>query len=141
MEAFTRNALLTRAAAAAGCALAPGVFPSKTRAAPAWPSASAYTAEVPLRWFELALELVRRTAGFSPPVASRALGYAGVTLYEALAPGMPGCRSLAGSTERARPATRPRGRRAPLADGREPGACLHPAEPVPDCGGGERGGD
>jgi hypothetical protein len=65
-------------------------------AAPAWPSASAYTAEVPIRWFDLALELVRTTPGFSPPVASRAFGYAGVALYEALTPGMPGRRSLAG---------------------------------------------
>jgi hypothetical protein len=56
--------------------------------------ASAYTAEVPLRWFELALELVRTTPGFSPSVASRAFGYAGVALYEALVPGMPGRRSL-----------------------------------------------
>jgi hypothetical protein len=90
VEAFTRNALLTRAAAAAGCVLAPGVFPSKTRATSAWPSASAYTAEVPLQWFDLALELVRTTPGFSPPVASRTFGYAGVALYEALIPGMPG---------------------------------------------------
>ncbi|MGH2660679.1 MAG: vanadium-dependent haloperoxidase [Actinomycetota bacterium] len=46
-------------------------------------------------WFDLALDLVRGTSGFSPPVASRAFGYAGVTLYEALVPGMPGYRSLA----------------------------------------------
>jgi hypothetical protein len=71
-------------------------FPSRLLAASAWPSASAYTAEVPLRWFELSLELVRTTPGFSPPVASRAFGYAGVALYEALVPGMPGRRSLAG---------------------------------------------
>jgi hypothetical protein len=95
MEPLTRKALLTGAAAAAGSALA-GAFSSRVLAAPAWPSASAYTAEVPLRWFDLALELVRTTPGFSPPVASRAFGYAGVALYEALAPGMPGRRSLAG---------------------------------------------
>jgi hypothetical protein len=47
-------------------------------------------------WFDLLLELIRRTPGYSPPVAARALGYAGVTLYEALVPGMPGYRSLAG---------------------------------------------
>jgi hypothetical protein len=93
MEPLTRKALLG-AAAAAGSALAAGAFPSRLLAASPWPSA--YTAEVPLRWFELALELVRTTPGFSPPVASRAFGYAGVALYEALAPGMPGRRSLAG---------------------------------------------
>jgi hypothetical protein len=57
---------------------------------------SSHTAAVPAAWFELALELVRATPGFSPPVASRAFGYTGVTLYEALVPGMPGRRSLAG---------------------------------------------
>jgi hypothetical protein len=91
---LTRRALL--AGAAAGSALAAGGFPSRLLALSAWPSASAYTAEVPLRWFELALELVRTTPGFSPPVASRAFGYAGVALYEALVPGMPGRGSLAG---------------------------------------------
>src|SRR5216117_1129995 len=91
---LTRRALL--AGAAAGSALAAGAFPSRLLAAPAWPSASAYTAEVPLRWFDLALELVRTTPGFSPPVASRAFGYLGVALYEALGTGMPGRRSLHG---------------------------------------------
>jgi hypothetical protein len=47
-------------------------------------------------WFDLILELIRQTPGFSPPVASRALGYAGVTLYEAVAPGIPEASSLAG---------------------------------------------
>jgi hypothetical protein len=93
---LTRRALLAGAAAVGGSALAAGGFPSRLLAAPAWPTASAYTAEVPLRWFDLALELVRTTRGFSPPVASRAFGYAGVTLYEALVPGVPGRRSLAG---------------------------------------------
>ena len=51
---------------------------------------------VPTAWFDEALELVRRTPGFSPPVASRALAYAGAALYEAVVPGMPGFRSLAG---------------------------------------------
>jgi hypothetical protein len=47
-------------------------------------------------WFELLLDLVETTPGFTPPVAARALGYAGVTLYEALVPGMPDYQSLAG---------------------------------------------
>lgn len=47
-------------------------------------------------WFSLALELIQGTPGFSPPVASRALGYMGVTLYEAVAPGLEGYQSLAG---------------------------------------------
>src|SRR5919106_314796 len=57
--------------------------------------ASAYGAEVPAAWFELAMDHVRTTAGFTPPVASRAFGYLGVAVYEAVAPGMPGRRSLA----------------------------------------------
>ena len=36
-------------------------------------------------WYRLILELVRHTATYTPPVASRAFGYVGVTLYEALA--------------------------------------------------------
>jgi hypothetical protein len=60
------------------------------------PAAAAYGAEVPAAWFALALDLVRTTPGFSPPVASRAFGYAGVALREALAPGLADRRSLAG---------------------------------------------
>ena len=58
--------------------------------------AGAYFADVPLAWFELQMELIERTPGFSPPVASRALGYSSVALYEAVVPGMNGYRSLAG---------------------------------------------
>jgi len=36
-------------------------------------------------WYRLILELVRHTATYTPPVASRAFGYVGVTLFEALA--------------------------------------------------------
>lgn len=65
--------------------------------APELPSpASEENASVATAWFDLILELIRHTPGFSPPVASRALGYAGVTLYEAVAPGVPGAHSLAG---------------------------------------------
>jgi PAP2 superfamily len=55
--------------------------------------------EVPVAWFELALRLAQSTAGFSPPVASRAFGYAGVALYEAVAPGIEKHRSLAGTLD------------------------------------------
>ncbi|MEZ4616755.1 MAG: FG-GAP-like repeat-containing protein [Caldilineaceae bacterium] len=47
-------------------------------------------------WFDLYLELVETTPGFTPPVAARAIGYGGVTLYEALVPGLPGYQSLVG---------------------------------------------
>lgn len=52
--------------------------------------------EVATTWFDLQLKLVRETPGFTPPVAARAFGYSGVTLYEAVVTGLPGYRSLAG---------------------------------------------
>ena len=60
------------------------------------PSAEAYSAEVATEWFGLALLLTQQTPGMSPPVASRALAYLGLTLYESVVAGMPGHRSLAG---------------------------------------------
>jgi hypothetical protein len=85
----------------AGSALAAAGLPSigvrgGRAVAAGWPPASACSADVPATWFELALELVRTTPGFSAPVASRAFGYAGVALYEAVVRGMPGRRSLVG---------------------------------------------
>jgi len=65
-------------------------------ASPVNPMADQFDAEAPTAWFDLSLLLVRQTAGFSPPVASRAFAHAGVVLYEALVPGMPDHRSLAG---------------------------------------------
>lgn len=64
--------------------------------APALLSATAADSAIPTAWFDLILELIRQTPGFTPPVASRVLGYSGVTLYESVAPGVPGARSLAG---------------------------------------------
>jgi hypothetical protein len=95
-EGITRRALVARAAATVGSALACGAIRGEPASAAAWPPASQYGAEVPAAWFELALELVRSTPGFSPPVASRAFGYTGVALSEAIAPGLPGGTSVAG---------------------------------------------
>lgn len=47
-------------------------------------------------WYKLLLELIRNTATYSPPVASRAFAYLGVTVFEALATGNPALRSLSG---------------------------------------------
>lgn len=47
-------------------------------------------------WYRLVLELVRHTATYSPPVASRAFAYVGVTAFEAAAGGDAGLVSLAG---------------------------------------------
>ncbi len=49
---------------------------------------SSASAEIANAWFNEIYALVRDTAGYSPPVASRAYGYCGVTLYEALVHGM-----------------------------------------------------
>jgi membrane-associated phospholipid phosphatase len=79
----TRRGTVTALAAAA---LVPGAL--RAGVGPADP------AVVIRDWYRLVLELVRHTATMSPPVASRAFAYLGVTLWEALA--APGTRSLAG---------------------------------------------
>lgn len=53
-----------------------------------------YPADVATKWADLELKLVKNGTGFTPPVASRAMGYAGVALYEAVVPGMPAFQSL-----------------------------------------------
>jgi hypothetical protein len=47
-------------------------------------------------WIDQILSGIRTTAGFSPPVASRALAYCSVAFYESVVPGMPDHNSLAG---------------------------------------------
>jgi hypothetical protein len=47
-------------------------------------------------WYRLVLELVRHTATYSPPVASRAFAYLGVASYEIAASGDPSLNTLAG---------------------------------------------
>jgi hypothetical protein len=47
-------------------------------------------------WYSLMNELVRHTATYSPPVASRSFGYLGVTAFEAAAGGTDKLVSLAG---------------------------------------------
>lgn len=60
-------------------------------------SATEFGAQVPAAWFDLVQELIRRTPGFSPPVASRAIGCMGIGLYEALVPGIPDHVSMVGA--------------------------------------------
>ena len=50
-------------------------------------------------WYKLILELVRHTATYSPPVASRSFAYLGVTAYESIASGSPQMQSLAGQVQ------------------------------------------
>jgi hypothetical protein len=48
------------------------------------------------QWYELVLKLVRHTATYSPPLASRNFAYLGVTSYEAVASGDKKMKTLAG---------------------------------------------
>lgn len=57
---------------------------------------SDHNTSVAIQWFDLSLQLIEQTPGFTPPVASRALGYKAVTLYETVVHGMPGYNSMAG---------------------------------------------
>ncbi|MGH8923562.1 MAG: hypothetical protein ACRDWA_02785 [Acidimicrobiia bacterium] len=59
-----------------------------------------YDSAVPDAHARLMLRLIKSTPGFTPPVASRAISYFGVALYEALVPGMEGYRSLQGLLSR-----------------------------------------
>lgn len=47
-------------------------------------------------WYRMTLELVRHTATYTPPVASRSFAYIGVTAFEAVASGSGDLQSLAG---------------------------------------------
>ena len=47
-------------------------------------------------WYDMALALTRHTATFTPPVASRAYAYIGVTAFEAVASGSKQLQTLAG---------------------------------------------
>jgi PAP2 superfamily len=58
-------------------------------------SANKFEAEVAVTWFDLLYDTVK-AENLSPPVAARAYGIAGVTLYEAIIPGFPGHQSLIG---------------------------------------------
>ena len=60
------------------------------------PAHAAAPEDVLGNWYTLLLNLVRHTATYSPPVASRAFAYLGVTAYEATASGDEHLQSLAG---------------------------------------------
>ncbi len=56
-------------------------------------------AQIAHEWFEKLRFLTKNCAGFTPPVASRAFGYAGIALYETVVPGMPQYQSLQGQLQ------------------------------------------
>jgi len=76
--------------------LVAGCNPEDGPLAPKSQTADRLSAEVALDWSGMQLYLIRNTPGFTPPVAARSLGYAGLALYEAVVPGMPAHRSMAG---------------------------------------------
>lgn len=71
-------------------------------AAPAAPSAKDPASDL-RSWYGLVLELIRHTATYTPPVAARALGYLGVTAWEATASGDSKLQSLAGQLNEFKP--------------------------------------
>ncbi len=72
-------------------------LPMLAFARPAWAADRAVVErDTVTTWYKLILELVRHTATYTPPVASRAFGYIGVAAHEALATGNKGLMSLAG---------------------------------------------
>jgi hypothetical protein len=66
-----------------------------------------HNADVAVAWSDLQMSLIATTPGYTPPVAARALGYSGVALYQALVPGMPDYRSLAGLVNGLSPTPQP----------------------------------
>lgn len=53
-------------------------------------------ADVAQKWYQLTLQLIKNGKGFTPPIAARALGYTGITLYQSILPGLPNHHSLSG---------------------------------------------
>lgn len=53
-----------------------------------------YPADVANAWMQMQIRLTRSTPGYNSVVSDRSFGYAGIVLYEALAPGIPGSHSL-----------------------------------------------
>lgn len=51
--------------------------------------------DVPVAWMDMMTQLIKTTPGYTPPVASRALGYAGLALYESTVNGSGNMQSIA----------------------------------------------
>ena len=59
------------------------------------PPAEAYPPDVAVAWMNMQLRLTRGTMGFNSIVANRSFAYVGLSLYESIAPGIPGYQSIA----------------------------------------------
>lgn len=77
----------------ASVALLPLAGCSDSESGPVSATASTYSAATATRWMDLLYDTIQ-TEGFSPPVASRAIGCIAVAGYESVVPGMPDHRSL-----------------------------------------------
>ncbi len=58
--------------------------------------ADEFSYEIASKWADLQLILTQKTSGYTPPVASRAYGLGGLTMYESIVHGMLDHQSLAG---------------------------------------------
>lgn len=108
---LTRRALLKSAGGLGLGALALGVASPALAGPDRWNSkvrVERYGSEVATAWFRLVLQITPTTPGVSTQPAIRAFAYLGVTLYEALVPGMLGYRSLAGRLNDLQPISGPR---------------------------------
>src|SRR5262245_53307379 len=92
---LSRRQFLTGATVTAAAVVLPtvGTTPSATASALS-PSPGRFDAVVATSWLDLVKTLIKTTPGYTPPVAARALGYIGLTLYEAVVPGSRRYRSL-----------------------------------------------
>jgi hypothetical protein len=59
-----------------------------------FPKTDSFSSDFLLNWIDLHLNLIKFTNGFTPPVASRTMGYTYLAVYEAVVPGMPENKSL-----------------------------------------------
>ena len=94
MDELSRREVLLCAGALSG-AVALGALGPPAVAAASRDRPDDFDAEVPAAWFDTARTLVQSTPGFTPPVAARAFGYAGIALYESVVAGSRRHRSLA----------------------------------------------
>jgi PAP2 superfamily len=73
--------------------------PTPTNPVPMGKAANLLSSDVATKWATLHLKLAKTSPGATPPVVSRAVGYAGLALYEAVVPGMTEYRSLVGQVQ------------------------------------------
>jgi PAP2 superfamily len=111
-DVMDRRGMMLAMAVTLGCALVPRAL----SAAGSRPTPEQVLAD----WYRLVLELVRHTPTYTPPVASRAFAYLGVTGFEALASTDPGLLSLAGQLAELTPVPR-------AAEPLDPALVLHTA--------------